>query len=103
MCVKFGVIKRSGAWFSIVDSLTSTAGGGGKDLQFAQGRDKAKLYLKENPEVMKQLHGELCEKLLFSSSVLLRCPLMYPFPILLCLLSDINHSPNERAHVLQGW
>uniref|UniRef100_A0A7V3ZXP1 Protein RecA n=1 Tax=candidate division WOR-3 bacterium TaxID=2052148 RepID=A0A7V3ZXP1_UNCW3 len=45
--LEHGIIKRSGTWFSF------------KDIQLGQGREKARLFLKENPEVRKELENEL--------------------------------------------
>jgi len=45
--LEHGIIKRSGTWFSF------------KDYQLGQGREKARLFLKENPQVKKELEMEL--------------------------------------------
>lgn len=45
--LEHGIIKRSGTWFSY------------KDIQIGQGREKARLFLKENPEVRKEIEREL--------------------------------------------
>lgn len=45
--VKAGLIEKSGAWFSY-DSV-----------RIGQGRENAKLYLKENPEVAQRIEGAI--------------------------------------------
>ncbi|MEO0271642.1 MAG: recombinase RecA [candidate division WOR-3 bacterium] len=45
--LEHGIIKRSGTWFSY------------KDIQIGQGREKARIFLKENPEVKKEIEREL--------------------------------------------
>jgi recombination protein RecA len=45
--LEHGIIKRSGTWFSY------------KDIQLGQGREKARIYLKENPEIEKEIEREL--------------------------------------------
>ncbi|MDI6851080.1 MAG: recombinase RecA [bacterium] len=45
--LEHGLIKRSGTWYSF------------KDIQLGQGREKARLFLKENAEVRKELENEL--------------------------------------------
>ncbi|HOK23824.1 MAG TPA: recombinase RecA [Candidatus Hydrothermia bacterium] len=47
MGLEHGIIKRSGTWFSF------------KDYQLGQGREKARLFLKENPDIRKELEQEL--------------------------------------------
>ncbi|KAF4322206.1 hypothetical protein BBO99_00002825 [Phytophthora kernoviae] len=51
--VQHGLLKRSGAWYSL-------AGG---DEPIAQGKAKAKVFLQENPEVARDLEAKLREKL----------------------------------------
>ncbi len=51
MGLEHGIIKRSGTWFSF------------RDYQLGQGREKARLYLKENPEIKKELEKELRQAL----------------------------------------
>ena len=46
-----GIVDKSGAWFSF----------GGERL--GQGREKARLYLRENPALRDRLHGELRDAL----------------------------------------
>lgn len=43
------IIKKSGSWFSY------------KDSKIAQGREKARLYLKENPEVYEEIAAKVFE------------------------------------------
>ena len=50
LAVSIDIIKKSGAWFSY----------GGNRI--AQGRDNAKIYLKDNPEVAKQIEEEVLSK-----------------------------------------
>lgn len=45
------LVVRSGAWFSF------------GDLKLGQGREAAKQFLKENPEVAQKLEAQLREKL----------------------------------------
>jgi len=45
-----GIIEKSGAWYSY------------KGERMAQGRENAKVFLKENPDIMKQIEEEVCEK-----------------------------------------
>ncbi len=44
---KLGIIEKSGAWFSY------------NGERIAQGRDKAKAYLEENPEIMKEIEDKV--------------------------------------------
>ncbi len=45
--VKFDVVDKSGAWFSY------------NGQKIGQGRDNARLYLKENPEVFKEIDDKI--------------------------------------------
>jgi recombination protein RecA len=45
--VKYGLIEKSGAWFAY------------KDQRIGQGREKAKLYLRENPDVAEELAARI--------------------------------------------
>ena len=47
MAVERKVIVKSGAWFSY------------GDMRMAQGRDNARLFLKDNPELAKEIEGKL--------------------------------------------
>jgi recombination protein RecA len=47
-----GLIEKSGSWYSINGS------------KIGQGKDNARIYLKEHPEVMRKLETELKSKLL---------------------------------------
>ncbi len=49
--LEHGIVKKSGAWLSY------------KDIQLGQGREKARLLLKENLEIRKQLEAELRQAL----------------------------------------
>lgn len=51
MGVKFGLVQKSGAWFSM------------DETRLGQGRDAAKQYFKENPEVAEELERKIKEKL----------------------------------------
>ena len=50
LAVQYDIIQKSGAWFSYNGD------------KFAQGREKAKDYLKENPEVANEIEGKIREK-----------------------------------------
>ncbi|MBR2521155.1 MAG: recombinase RecA [Oscillospiraceae bacterium] len=57
--VKLDLVQKSGSWFSIGDT------------RIAQGRDKAKQYLKDNPEVAQKLREDImanAEKLMSNQS-----------------------------------
>ena len=45
--VKLDMVDKSGAWFSY------------KDVKIGQGRENAKIYLKEHPEVSKELEDRI--------------------------------------------
>ncbi len=47
--VEYGVIKKSGSWFSY------------QDAKLAQGRDATKQLLKDNPELCKELEAQIME------------------------------------------
>lgn len=49
--VKMNIVDKSGSWFSY------------KDQKLGQGREKAKDYLTQNPDVMAQIESEIREKL----------------------------------------
>ena len=51
MAVQRDIIKKSGSWFSY------------NDLKLAQGVDKTKLYLTENPKLLEEIETNLREKL----------------------------------------
>lgn len=48
--VKEEIVQKSGAWFSY------------GDIRLGQGRENAKLYLKENPEVALDIENQIREK-----------------------------------------
>ena len=49
--VDYGIIKKSGSWFSY------------QDAKLAQGRDATKQLLKDNPELCDELEAQIMEKL----------------------------------------
>ena len=51
MAVEYGIINKSGAFFSY------------QDQRLAQGRDNARVYLKEHPEVYAEIDKQLRAKL----------------------------------------
>ncbi len=50
MAVDLGLVKKSGAWFSY------------NDVKLGQGRDNSKDFIKQNPELMKELEDIIKEK-----------------------------------------
>lgn len=48
--VEFGIINKAGSWFSY------------QDTKIGQGRDKVKVFLKENPEILKEVDKLVREK-----------------------------------------
>ena len=48
--VKEGIVQKSGAWFSYGDT------------RLGQGRENAKIYLKENPEIAQEIEVQIREK-----------------------------------------
>ncbi|UKI41705.1 MAG: hypothetical protein L6V95_01180 [Candidatus Melainabacteria bacterium] len=51
MAVNFEIIKKAGAWFSYGET------------KLGQGKEKAKEYLKENPDLLQQIETLVREKL----------------------------------------
>ncbi len=51
MAVEENIIKKSGSWFSYGDE------------RIGQGRDNAKRYLEDNPDLMAEIHDELMSRL----------------------------------------
>ena len=49
--VQFDIINKSGAWFSY------------KDARIGQGRDNARRYLEDNPEVAEEVKQRIMEKI----------------------------------------
>ena len=49
--IKYDIVKRSGAWISY------------NDAKIAQGRDNAKAYIAEHPELAKEIEDKIREKL----------------------------------------
>jgi recombination protein RecA len=47
--VEYGIIKKSGSWFSYGDS------------KLAQGRDGTKQLLKDNPELCEELEAQIMQ------------------------------------------
>ena len=47
MGVKLGIVQKSGAWFNY------------GDIRLGQGRDNAKQYLKDNPEIANDIEGQI--------------------------------------------
>jgi recombination protein RecA len=47
--VEFGIIKKSGSWFSYGDT------------KLAQGRDAVKDVMKDNPELCEELEAKIME------------------------------------------
>jgi recombination protein RecA len=52
------IIDKSGAWYAY------------NDLKIGQGRDKAKEWLKENPEIMEEVEKKIYEKISAGADVL---------------------------------
>ncbi len=50
--VKYGIIQKAGAWFSMGDT------------RLGQGRDNAKLYFKEHPEEAEEVHKQIEQAIL---------------------------------------
>ena len=48
--VKEEIVQKSGAWFSY------------GDIRLGQGRENAKIYLKENPEIALDIENQIREK-----------------------------------------
>jgi len=46
-----GIIGKSGAWFSY------------KDTKIGQGKENARQYLKDNPDIMKEIETEIRKKM----------------------------------------
>ncbi|HPD56573.1 MAG TPA: recombinase RecA [Smithellaceae bacterium] len=51
LAAEHGILEKSGAWYSY------------KGDRIGQGRDNARVFLKENPDVMKQMENEIRAKL----------------------------------------
>jgi recombination protein RecA len=52
LATDLGIMKRSGAWFYY------------GELRMAQGRDNAKVYLNENPEIFEEIYAKVMETML---------------------------------------
>jgi recombination protein RecA len=48
---EYGIIEKSGSWYSY------------NSVRIGQGRESAKIYLEEHPEIMKQIEDKIREKL----------------------------------------
>ncbi len=57
--VKLDIIDKSGSWFSY------------KDIKLGQGRENAKLYLKEHPEVAKEIESEIKKAMGIDDSIMI--------------------------------
>ncbi len=57
--VKLDIIDKSGSWFSY------------KDIKLGQGRENAKLYLKEHPEVAKEIENEIKKAMGIDDSIMI--------------------------------
>ena len=61
LAVDLGIAKKGGAWFSY------------GDLKLGQGRDNAKQYLREHPELMQEFEDQI-RKIYFENGVLAAAP-----------------------------
>jgi len=57
--VKLDIVDKSGSWFSY------------KDIKLGQGRENAKAYLKEHPEVAAQIESDIRRAMGMDDSVML--------------------------------
>ncbi len=57
--VKLDIVDKSGSWFSY------------KDIKLGQGRENAKAYLKENPEVAQQIEQEIKQAMGLNDSMMM--------------------------------
>ena len=51
VAVNYGIIKKAGAWFSY------------NDEKLGQGREKAKEFLEQNPDILSKIETEVREKI----------------------------------------
>ena len=58
IAINLGIAQKSGAWFSY------------GDIRLGQGRDNAKIYLAENPEIFKEIEDKVKSKFSFSKTAL---------------------------------
>ena len=58
--VKFDIVKKSGAWFSMNDP--NSVDGIDEPLILGQGRDNAKLFIKENSDLAKQIKTSIMQQ-----------------------------------------
>lgn len=57
LAVDYGIAKKGGAWFSYEDN------------KLGQGRDNAKIFLKENPEIMQEIEDKIREKMIYEGKI----------------------------------
>ena len=57
LAVKAGIAQKSGAWFNY------------GDIKLGQGRENAKTFIEENPEIMEELQSKVLEKFVESVKV----------------------------------
>ncbi|PMP78062.1 MAG: DNA recombination/repair protein RecA, partial [Sulfurihydrogenibium sp.] len=57
---EIGIIKKSGAWYSYKDE-------NGEEIKLGQGREKAREFLKQNPEIVEKIEKTIKERLLNGS------------------------------------
>ena len=57
VAVDLGIVRKSGAWFTF------------EDEQLGQGRENAKRFLRENPEISMQLQARVYEEAGLTDSV----------------------------------
>ena len=51
IAIKFDIIEKSGSWFSY------------KGEKIAQGKDNARKYLEDHPDIMKEVEDKILERL----------------------------------------
>ena len=56
LAVDLGIVKKGGAWFSY------------EDMKLGQGRDNAKIFLKEHPDIMKEFEDKIKEAMFMAES-----------------------------------
>ncbi|MCR5121614.1 MAG: recombinase RecA [Ruminococcus sp.] len=56
LAVDLGIVKKGGAWFSY------------EDMKLGQGRDNAKIFLKEHPDIMKEFEDKIREAMFMAES-----------------------------------
>lgn len=58
---EIGLIKKSGAWYSYKDDET------GEEIKLGQGREKAREFLKQNPQITEKIEKSIKERMLNES------------------------------------